>query len=152
MRRLRALVIAFALFLLISGPAAAQNFFELKPSPSPVAGITPVPPTGITMTGLVAKSSAGNLYSFLGTTGAVPGCYFIFNATTIPSTGGVTFGSASGNAIMPPIQALANSTTSVDWRPGPPAVLSVGITIGFSSTCGATFTQSATSSIGAMIQ
>lgn len=148
----RALASVLGLSLLVPVAASAQNFVELRPSPSPVAGITPVPPTGATMTGLVAKSSPGNLYSFLGTTGAVSGCFFLFNATTIPSTGSVTFGSASGNAILPPIPVLANSITTGEWAPGPPATLSVGITIGFSSTCGGTFTQSATASIGAMVQ
>jgi len=151
MPRTRALIV-LAVCLLIASDAAAQNFVELRPSPSPVAGITPVPPTGITMNGLVAKAAPGNLYSFVASTGSASGCFFLFNSTTVPSTGAVTFGNASGNVPLPPIPVGANAITTFDAAPGPPSIFSVGITIGFSSTCGGTFTQSATASIAAWVQ
>jgi len=152
MLRARVIILSLGVLLFTVRGAAAQNFITLRPSPSPEVGIAPTPPTGTTMNGLVAKTTPGNLYSFIGTTGTTAGCFFVFNATSVPSTGAVTFGIASGNAVLPPIQAPASSTTIYDTAPGPPTTLTVGITIGFSSTCGGTFTQSATATIGASIQ
>jgi len=151
MLHVRALALGLCLSSLVVAGADGQTV-TLKPSASPSIGIVSVPPTGTTMNGLVAKASPGNLYSFVASTGSVSGCFFLFNSTTVPSTGAVTFGNASGNVPLPPIPVQANAITSFDAAPGPPSVFSVGITIGYSSTCGGTFTQSATASIAAWVQ
>ena len=114
---------------------------------TPWLGYVSIAPQVMTSVGsnLVAKSSAGVLFGFVGTTGSTPGSFYIFNLTAMPSDGTISSGLA-----YPPVQAAANTTVSIGFGQYPLS-LSTGITIAFSSTSGLTFTHSATVLIGAQI-
>lgn len=113
------------------------------PTTSSAGAITPQVMSAVG-SNLVAKASAGNFYGFIGTTGSTPGCFFVFNATSLPANGTVT-------PLLPPIQAAANTTVTLNMG-SVPAAFSTGITVGFSSTCGFTLTASATAIISAQVQ
>lgn len=104
----------------------------------------PIQVTSSVTSSLIAKAYPGYIYSFAGTTGSTGGCFFLFNATSLPGNGSVTPATV-------PLQASANTTVSMVFPPSN-AYLSVGIVIGFSSTCGLTFTASSTALISAMVQ
>lgn len=149
MRKLLEFLAIFVLVLLIR--ADYREIVVAQPLPSGLQGAQSTACASPPTTGCAIKASPGNLLNATLTAGSVPGCFYIFNATSVPATGAVTFGNASGNASVAPINAAANTT--VGWGPAqPPLYLSVGITIGFSSTCGNTFTQSATAWISAQTQ
>jgi len=141
MKPLAPLLLLAALLLVV--PAQAQQI--------PFQGIAPVPMTAVGST-LVAKSSPGNLIAFLGTTGSTAGCFFVFNATSLPGNGSVTFGTAANNAPISPIQAAANTTISFSFPMPGTYIGGSGIVIGFSSTCGATLTASTTALITGWVQ
>lgn len=78
--------------------------------------------------GLVAKSSAGQLWSIYATnTTGVAGYFMVFDSATLPADGTVTPSEC--------VQLPANSATSLSFNSGPPATYSSGI-IGFMSTTG----------------
>lgn len=84
----------------------------------------------------VLKASAGNLYGVYVTTGNTAGYLMVFNATSAPGDGAVTPNEC--------LWAPANSTTFLNFNPGPPSTYSTGITAVFSSTGCFTKTASAT--------
>lgn len=123
-----------AICLLLATPAVAQGPITIAPQVT----------TTIT-SNLVAKAYPGFLYGFVGTTGSTAGCFFVFDATSLPGNGSVT-------PALAPIEAGANTTVALSFAPSPPAYFSTGIVIGFSSTCGLTLTASSTALISAMVQ
>lgn len=116
------------------------------PTSGAAAAITPTY-TNNTASGLVAKSSAGNFYGFVGTTSSTSGCFLVFNTSGLNTTGTVTGTSAP----VYEVQASPNTTVSLTLGVVP-AAFSSGISIGFSSTCGLVFTPSTTSLIEAQVQ
>ncbi len=100
------------------------------PTATATAGVLPV----ATTTGSTAfKASAGNLYATEITTGASAGFLMVFNATAVPADGAVT-----------PVSCVAVAANTTVVRTFiPPAALSVGISVGFSTTGCATKTAAA---------
>lgn len=94
---------------------------------------------GSAVSSCVLKASAGNLY------GAYANCtaacwLMVFNATSAPSNGATTAGSASGN-LVECIDISAGSSKSLTY-PIFPRAFSVGITAAISSTACGTLTLS----------
>jgi hypothetical protein len=118
------------------------NGVEIAPTTGSAAGIAPGV-AGSASSSVVLKASAGNLYSVYATSGSTQGWLMVFNATSLPGNGGTTAGTASGN-LQDCIYAPANSTTGINYNPGPVETFSVGITAAFSSTACSTLTASAT--------
>jgi hypothetical protein len=103
-------------------------------------GVTPVV-AGSASSGIVVKSSAGNLYSVSATCTAA--CWLmVFNSVTVPADGATTAGVASGN-LQECLPIGAGGTGGVDYRSGPAEAFSVGIAAAISSTPCATKTASA---------
>jgi hypothetical protein len=118
------------------------------PSSSAVVGITPVV-GGSAISSLVLKASTGNLYGIYAECSSA--CWLmVFNSTTVPSNGSTTAGVASGN-LVECIPILANSSGSITYAPGPPAIYSVGMTAAISSTTCATLTLSAVGFIHGLV-
>lgn len=93
--------------------------------------------------GRVFKASAGNAYRFAITTGATPGFFMAFNATTIPADGAVT-------PVICRVIA-ANSTLSMSFE-SMPVRFSTGVSVAFSSTGCFTKTASATAFLEGYVQ
>lgn len=115
----------------ISGGSVTVTSGSISLAPASAAGnaIVPVVSTAVE-TGHVIKASAGNLYGFSVTTGAVAGRVLVHNSTTVPGSGAVT-----------PVDCFivaANSTVAMDYEI--PLRLGTGISLSFSTatTC---FTQ-----------
>jgi hypothetical protein len=118
------------------------------PSSSAVVGITPIV-GGSAVSSLVLKASPGNLYGIYAE--CTSACWLmVFNSTTAPSNGSTTAGVASGN-LVECIPILANSSGSITYAPGPPAIYSVGMTAAISSTTCATLTLSAVGFIHGLV-
>ena len=97
MEPLAPLLLLAALLLVV--PAQAQQI--------PFQGIAPVPMTAVG-SNLVAKSSPGNLIAFLGTTGSTAGCFFVFNATSLPGNADAPLSISAGRicvGALPPFTA-----------------------------------------------
>lgn len=108
---------------------------EIVPDSTTTIGITRIV-SAAAESNHVLKGSAGNLYGVYVTTGATAGYLLVFNATSAPVDGAVTPSEC--------LWAPANSTTFLNFNPGPPAIFSTGITAVFSSTGCFTKTASAT--------
>lgn len=111
------------------------NGVEIAPTAGAAAGITPVVSAAVE-SGHVLKASAGNLYSVYATVSSTAGYLMVFNSTTVPADGAVT-----------PLQCMqvpANSTTGLNFNPGPVEVYSTGISVAFSTTGCFTKTANAT--------
>lgn len=148
---IRRLILAAALAF-IAAPASAQTFPNpgvnaapsyVAPSPAPVAGIVPV----ITQSGtsLVAKPSAGNLYSaYAVNTSATAGFIAVINATAVP---------AAAAAITPQecVPIAGNATAGVNYGSGPADTYTTGIVALLSTSC-TTFTAGPTGFIKARVQ
>lgn len=94
---------------------------------------------GSAVSSCVLKSSAGNLYGVYAN--CTSACWLmVFNATSAPSNGATTAGSASGN-LVECIDVSANSSKSLVY-PVFPRAYSVGITAAISSTACGTLTLS----------
>jgi hypothetical protein len=119
------------------------NGVIISPSSASGIGITHIVSSAVESSH-VLKSSAGNLYSVVVTTGATGGYLLIFNATSAPADGAVTPAAC--------VPAVANFATSVSYAPGPPSVYSTGITAVFSTTGCFTKTASATAYFDGAIQ
>lgn len=109
-------------------------------TPSPDAGTAIVPnATAAVASALIAKASAGNLYSWSVTSGASAGYIMIFDSVTAPADGAVT---------PKDVQVIAaNSTFRAAYDI--PQRFTTGITIVFSTTGPFTKTASATAFIQA---
>jgi len=82
----------------------------------------------------IFKNTAGNLYGFNGTTGAVPGYFMVYNSATSVADGAST-----------PIKVWAvGSSASIEVGFNVPIRFSTGITIAFSNTGPFTKTESNT--------
>lgn len=101
--------------------------------PVSFAAVTPVVSSAVESSHVI-KGSAGTLYDWHATTGAVAGYVMIFNATSAPADGAVT-------PICCFAVAALNTVTSMDKVP---TTFSTGITMVFSSTGPFTKTASAT--------
>lgn len=111
----------------------STNGVNIAPVAAATAGIIPVVSTAAESSH-VLKASAGNLYAYQVTTGAVAGYVMIFNATSAPVDGAVT-----------PVKCVAvPATATVGVSNSPPEYFSTGITAVFSTTGCFTKTASAT--------
>lgn len=100
-----------------------------------VTGVT----CGSAVSSCVLKASAGNFYGVYAE--CTSACWLmVFNATSAPSNGATTAGTASGN-LVECIDVAANSSKSLNY-PTFPRAYSVGITAAISSTACATLTLS----------
>jgi hypothetical protein len=118
---------------LVQCDSAGNLLLSAAPSPAPTAGIVPVPSTAAE-SNRVFKASAGNLYAYQVTTGAVAGYVMLFNATAAPVDGAVT-----------PVKCVAvPAASTVGVTANPPEYFSTGITAVFSTTGCFTKTASAT--------
>jgi hypothetical protein len=106
---------------------------------------------GPAISSLVLKAAPGNLYSATAVS-TVNGYLMVFNATTAPSNGATTAGTASGNVVFcGPISA--NAPPNGPAFPGmPSAAFSVGIVLVFSSTPCGTLTLSAAALLTGFVQ
>lgn len=123
-----------------ASPSGVQDVIVL-PTDDVDAAIVPVKSSAVE-TGHVIKSSAGNLYGFSVTTGAVAGYAMVHNSATVPAAGAVT------PVKCEPVAA----DTGISFAFDPPIRLSIGISISFSSTGCFTQTNSATAFISAQAE
>ena len=117
--------------------------------PTPLAGIVPGI-AGSAAASVVLKSSSGTLFSVYATSSAA-GWLMIFNATSLPSNGSTTAGTATGN-MQHCVPLAANGTTSITYNGGPPEPFSAGIVAAISSTGCATLTAESTGFIHGIVQ
>ena len=120
-------------FIILQCDSNGKLLTTQTPSSASAAGITPVVSASAEGS-KVFKASAGNLYAYQVTTGAVAGYVMIFNAVSAPADGAVT-----------PVKCVAvaaNSTVGVSMNP--PEAFATGITAVFSTTGCFTKTISAT--------
>lgn len=92
-----------------------------------------LPKVGSGVSNVIAKASAGNLYSAYITAGSTPVWLFAINATSIPANATLTAGNASGN-FQACIPIPANTAQSLMTSSGPSMQFSTGIVIAASST------------------
>jgi hypothetical protein len=122
-----------ATYGLVQCDSAGQLIVTSGPSPAPTVAITPVV-SSAAESSKIFKASAGNLYAYQVTTGALAGYVMIFNATSAPADGAVT-----------PIKCVAvPAGATVGVSNNPPEAFSTGITAVFSTTGCFTKTASAT--------
>lgn len=130
---------------------AAGNSVPTTVLPTSVASAGIVPQiSGSASAALIAKATAGNLYSVYAECSAA--CWLmVFNNNGAPADGATTAGTASGN-MQECIPIAAGGSGLINYAPGPPEVFSVAITVVISSTTCATKTASTVGFIHAMIQ
>lgn len=110
------------------------------PSSSSSVGIAPAI-AGSAASSAVLKASPGNFYGAYATVTA-PSWLMVFNATSAPSNGATTAGTASGN--MQDCVQISAGSGMINYSPGPPEVFSVGVTAVISSTACGTLTLATT--------
>jgi hypothetical protein len=110
-------------FIILQCDSAGKLLTTQTPSSATSAGLTPVV-SAASESSHVFKASAGNLYAYQVTTGAVAGFIMIFNATSAPADGAV--------APVKCVTVAANSTVGVSMSP--PEAFATGITAVFSTT------------------
>jgi hypothetical protein len=177
-KKMKRLVLAFALTLAAASPSLAQTAFPspdnrntaplvvqgclnasaqavpcppggITPTSAPSAGITPVV-GGSAVSSLVLKGFPGNLYSAYAECTAA--CWLmVFNRIDAPTNGATTAGVASGNMVHC-IPIIAGGAGSISNNGMPPDVFSVGITAAISSTTCATLTLATTGFINGKVQ
>jgi hypothetical protein len=118
---------------LVQCDAAGNLIISAAPTPSPTTGIVPVV-SSTAEASKVFKASAGNLYAYQVTTGALAGYVMIFNTTSAPADGAVT----------PTKCVVVPAGATVGVSADPPEYFSTGITAVFSTTGCFTKTASAT--------
>jgi len=109
----------------LGGQIGLNGIFPNSGSTSGIAAIASTAAEG----SHILKASAGTLYSLGVTTGASAGNILIHNTTSAPGDGAVT----PRECIVVP----ANTTTSINFNPGPTEYFSIGITVVFSTPAGA---------------
>lgn len=119
--------------IILQCDSAGNLLTTQTPSPASITGIVPVKSAAAEASN-VFKASAGNLYAYQVTTGAVAGYVMLFNATSAPADGAVA-----------PVKCVAvPSGSTVGVSMSPPEYFSTGITAVFSTTGCFTKTASAT--------
>ena len=133
---LRRLALAAAMGLAV--PAVAQT-------PGPLSAVF-----GSAVNGGVVKASPGTLWNAHGTCSSA--CWvMIFNATSVPSNGSTTAGTASSN-LVDCVPVAANGAFSIGNGVTPYADFSTGLSIAISSTACATLTLSTVGFVNASYQ
>jgi len=121
----------------VGGRKRVDSVTTIAPSSSSTVGIVTVNSSALE-SNKVIKSSAGNLYGWAVTTGAVQGWVLLFNGTAAPSAGGAAVAPAKC------FYAPANASLAGSYRSGPPMHFTTGIVIVFSSSGCLTNTASTT--------
>lgn len=120
-----------------------SNGVSIDPTSATTAGVTPGSALGATS--LVVKATPGNLWSgYAINRTATAGFLVVYNAVAAPAPGALTAGLVLGCVPLP-----ANGAGSINNKPGPQQIYSVGITLlaTSASNCGTYTTGTITADI-----
>ena len=116
------------------GPFAATQM--MVPTPFSGAAILPSA-SGGAVSGLVLKAAPGNLYDVYATCTQL--CWLqVFNSATVPASGAIIGGSASGQ-MQDCVPIAGSGWARINYNPGPMEFFSAGISAGISASACGTF-------------